>query len=75
MFDHTVDLTTLETLFAENAFSERTEEQDRDLLKAFLSHVDPETCSVTDVLAFLCSTRWGNSRQFVASVAIRHFFR
>lgn len=70
-----LDLTTLDTFFARNAFSKRTEEQYRDLLKAFLSHVDPKTCTVADVLAFLRSTRWGNSRQYVASVAIRHFFR
>ncbi|MDT8898285.1 tyrosine-type recombinase/integrase [Thermanaerothrix sp. 4228-RoL] len=75
MLDHAVDLTTLDTFFAENAFSKRTEEQYRDILKVFLSHVDPENCTVTDVLAFLRSTRWGNSRQHVASVAIRHFFR
>ncbi len=57
------------------AFSRRTEEQYRGILKIFLSQVNVETCTPYEVQKFLRSSGWGNSRQYVASIAIRHFLR
>ena len=57
----------------ERAFSPRAEEQYRSILIVFLSKVNVDTCTPTDVQKFLRTSGWGNSRQYVASVAIRHF--
>lgn len=65
----------LDAFFAENPFSPGTVEQYRGILESFLSAVDQDNCTVADVHDFLRESGWGNSRQYVASVAIRKFFR
>ncbi len=65
----------LDMFFAEKAFSPRTEEQYRSILTVFLRTVNLYTCTATEVQKFLRNSGWGNSRQYVASVAIRHFLR
>ena len=75
MSDLNTITTLLDVFFAERAFSPRTEEQYRSILMVFLSKVNVDTCTPTDVQKFLRTSGWGNSRQYVASVAIRHFIR
>ena len=65
----------MELFFAEKGFSLRTEEQYRAILKAFLEKIDIESCTATDLLDFLRSTGWGNSRQYVACGIIRQYFK
>jgi len=75
MSDLNTVTTLLDVFFAERAFNPRTEEQYRSVLMVFLSKVNVDTCTPTDVQKFLRTSGWGNSRQYVASVAIRHFIR
>jgi integrase/recombinase XerD len=65
----------MELFFAEKGFSSKTEEQYRAILKAFLERVDIESCTAIDLLSFLRSTGWGNSRQYVACGIIRQFVK
>jgi len=65
----------MELFFAEKGFSQKTEEQYRGILRVFLAKVDVETCTPTELLDFLRSSGWGNSRQYVACVIIRQYIK
>ncbi len=65
----------IEEFFSENAFAPGTMAQYRGILSRFLEAVEPASATAADVLKWLDSTGWGNSRRYVASVVIRRYLR
>lgn len=65
----------LDEFFAERPVSPGTRAQYTGILRLFLEQLQPETCTISDVLRFLDQQKWGDSRRYVAVVAIKQLIR